>query len=197
MNSRGLKYRCFLSLYYLLPAVTDHFLYASLIASPSKGLFLDLGGGQATDARKLIQDGWPADKIVVSDLTPFLWDVGLDLFQDGPTGPVTFKQANILNAADTEPGGALHSYIGKAGDFYLHSGQSACSNNGLLQGPLTHEAAQNFGPAISPVDHVNIIAHELHQQSHVGRGMPMHEEGQGPILGIWGRIHGTAASFRN
>ena len=121
MSSGGLKYRCFQSLYYLLPAVTDHFHYSSLIASPSKGLFLDLGGGQATDARKLIQDGWPADKIVVSDITPFLWEVGLDLFQDGPTGPVTFKEANILNAADTEPGGPLHSYIGKAGDFHLQA----------------------------------------------------------------------------
>ena len=122
MSTGGLKYRCFRSLYHLLPAVTDHFLYSSLLASIpmlAKGLFLDLGGGQGTDARKLIQDGWPADQIVISDTNTFLWDVGLDLFQDGPAGPVCFKEANILNAADTAPGGTLHSYINKAGSTHL------------------------------------------------------------------------------
>ncbi len=77
------------------------------------------GGGQGTDARKLVQDGWPATNIVSSDITRFLWDVGLHLFEDGPTGPVCFKEANILDAADTQPGGALHDYHGKAGDHVL------------------------------------------------------------------------------
>lgn len=119
MNSGGIKYRCFQSLYHLLPAITDHYLYPSLISQGShKGLLLDLGGGQGTDARKLIQDGWPADQIVISDVETFLWNVGLDLFQDGPTGPVRFINANILNAADIEPGGPLHDFLGAAGGLH-------------------------------------------------------------------------------
>lgn len=116
MSAGALKYNCFLKLYYLLPAITDHTLYRSLLARPSKGLFLDLGGGQGTDARKLCQDGYPAGQVVVSDISPFLWEVGLDLFQDGPEGPVRFVEANILNSADMAPGGALHSFLGSVGE---------------------------------------------------------------------------------
>ena len=132
MNAGGTKYRCFQSLFHLLPAITDHYLYPSLLSRSQKGLFLDLGGGQGTDARKLIQDGWPADRIVISDVETFLWNVGLDLFQDGPKGPVRFIQANILNAADLQDGGPLHNFLGAAGG---HDSLDACAGTCLLAQP--------------------------------------------------------------
>ncbi|KAK9865394.1 hypothetical protein WJX84_008678, partial [Apatococcus fuscideae] len=121
MSAGALKYSCFKRLYYLLPAITDHPRYLSLLSTPSKGLFLDLGGGQGTDARKLCQDGYPAEQIVVSDVSPFLWEVGLDLFQDGPKGPVSFVQGNVMNAADMAPGGVLHGCLGSADVLYAQA----------------------------------------------------------------------------
>ncbi|KAK9832278.1 hypothetical protein WJX74_005194 [Apatococcus lobatus] len=121
MNTGGVKYRCFQSLYHLLPAITDHYLYTSLVSRSQKGLFLDLGGGQGTDARKLIQDGWPAQHITISDVETFLWNVGLDLYEDGPKGPVQFIKANILDAADINSGGPLHNFLGATDVVYAQA----------------------------------------------------------------------------
>jgi len=61
-------------------------------------LFLDLGCCFGNDIRKAIQDGFPAQNIIASDLQPDFWKYGHELFNTSPSMfPVTFIPGNVLD----------------------------------------------------------------------------------------------------
>jgi len=69
-------------------------------------LFLDLGCCFGSDIRKAIEDGFPAENIVASDLQPEFWQFGHDLFKsNASTLPATFIPGDVLDPSfiSTQP----------------------------------------------------------------------------------------------
>jgi len=63
-------------------------------------LFLDLGCCFGSDIRKAIEDGFPAQNIVASDLQPEFWQFGHDLFKsNASTLPVTFIPGDVFDTS--------------------------------------------------------------------------------------------------
>ncbi|KAI0252758.1 hypothetical protein BJV78DRAFT_1091313, partial [Lactifluus subvellereus] len=72
----------------------------------SGGILLDVGCCFGLDARKAAQDGWPANRIVATDIlrTEF-WDLGHELCQSSAASfPAVFIQADLLDQAHITPG---------------------------------------------------------------------------------------------
>jgi hypothetical protein len=92
------QYRCVRTLYFLVPRVDRVKGYQALLAAP-EGPWLDVGAGLGTDARKLLVDGWPADRLVALDIAPDMWNWGLKLYKDDASPPCKFVVAD-LTAAD-------------------------------------------------------------------------------------------------
>ncbi|KAJ3804249.1 hypothetical protein F5876DRAFT_53629 [Lentinula aff. lateritia] len=69
-------------------------------ATRANALFLDLGCCFGNDLRKAIEDGFPAQNVIASDLRPDFWNFGHELFNTDPTTfPVTFIPGNVLDPA--------------------------------------------------------------------------------------------------
>ncbi|KAJ3754831.1 hypothetical protein EV360DRAFT_50895 [Lentinula raphanica] len=63
-----------------------------------RAFFLDLGCCFGNDLRKAIEDGFPPQNIIASDLRADFWNFGHELFNSDPsTFPVTFVQGNVLD----------------------------------------------------------------------------------------------------
>ncbi|KZW00939.1 hypothetical protein EXIGLDRAFT_603603 [Exidia glandulosa HHB12029] len=63
-------------------------------------LLLDLACCVGNDARKAAADGWPAERIVASDLHPEFWDVGHRLFRSTPQScPIQFIPGDLFSDA--------------------------------------------------------------------------------------------------
>ncbi|KAF8592302.1 hypothetical protein K439DRAFT_1324781 [Ramaria rubella] len=61
-------------------------------------ILLEIGVGFGNDIRKVIDDGYPLQNIVVTDINPQLWDIGHRLFcSDSRSFPVKFVQADIFD----------------------------------------------------------------------------------------------------
>ncbi|KAF9267342.1 hypothetical protein L218DRAFT_1074108 [Marasmius fiardii PR-910] len=68
--------------------------------------FLDLGCCFGSDIRRAIEDGFPAHRIIASDLHADLWKFGLQMFNTDPLiFPVVFIPGNILDSTfiDIQP----------------------------------------------------------------------------------------------
>ncbi|KAJ3932801.1 MAG: hypothetical protein NXY57DRAFT_1001464 [Lentinula lateritia] len=67
-------------------------------ATRRDALFLDLGCCFGNDLRKAIEDGFPAQNVIASDLRPDFWNFGHQLFNTNPTTfPVVFIPGNVLD----------------------------------------------------------------------------------------------------
>ncbi|KAI0700443.1 hypothetical protein BC835DRAFT_418851 [Cytidiella melzeri] len=67
-------------------------------------VFLDLGCCVGNDIRRAVLDGFPASRIIGSDLNPGFWDVGHELFKSTPgTFPVKFLPGNIFEPSFFDP----------------------------------------------------------------------------------------------
>ncbi|GAW09016.1 protein [Lentinula edodes] len=72
----------------------------------ANALFLDIGCCFGNDLRKAIEDGFPAQNVIASDLRPDFWNFGHELFNTNPTTfPVTFVPGNVLESSfiSTQP----------------------------------------------------------------------------------------------
>ncbi|KAF8824857.1 hypothetical protein HHX47_DHR7000536 [Lentinula edodes] len=72
----------------------------------ANALFLDIGCCFGNDLRKAIEDGFPAQNVIASDLRPDFWNFGHELFNTNPTTfPVTFIPGNVLSSSfiSTQP----------------------------------------------------------------------------------------------
>ncbi|KAI0301345.1 hypothetical protein BC826DRAFT_905092 [Russula brevipes] len=69
------------------------------------GILLDAGSCFGADARKAAQDGWPANRIVATDIVPEFWDLGHKLFRSSAASfPATFIHADLLDRTQITPG---------------------------------------------------------------------------------------------
>ncbi|KAJ3888970.1 hypothetical protein GG344DRAFT_52594 [Lentinula edodes] len=69
-------------------------------ATRRDALFLDIGCCFGNDIRKAIQDGFPAQNVIASDLRPDFWNFGHQLFNTDPTTfPVTFVPGDVLSSS--------------------------------------------------------------------------------------------------
>ncbi|KAJ3863730.1 hypothetical protein EV359DRAFT_42526 [Lentinula novae-zelandiae] len=67
-------------------------------ATRRDALFLDLGCCFGNDLRKAIEDGFPAQNVIASDLRPDFWNFGHELFNTNPTTfPVVFVPGDVLD----------------------------------------------------------------------------------------------------
>ena len=144
MAKNALKYNCLQSLYFLLPAINDNPLYSTLLGWPIKDLWIDLGCGQATDVRKIRQDGWPQDNILAIDINTFLWEFGLELFRDRSSAPAPFIEADVLHPPDLSPGGPLYPYLGEAVVVHVQAVVH------LLDEPTIHKFLEAAGLLMKP-----------------------------------------------
>ncbi|KAJ4480100.1 hypothetical protein J3R30DRAFT_3288682 [Lentinula aciculospora] len=63
-------------------------------------IFLDLGCCFGNDLRKAIEDGFPAQNVIASDLRADFWNFGHALFNSSPlTFPVAFVSGNVLDSS--------------------------------------------------------------------------------------------------
>ncbi|KAJ3872560.1 hypothetical protein F5051DRAFT_151056 [Lentinula edodes] len=72
----------------------------------ANALFLDIGCCFGNDLRKAIEDGFPAQNVIASDLRPDFWNFGHELFNTDPkTFPVTFVPGDVLSSSfiSTQP----------------------------------------------------------------------------------------------
>jgi len=61
-------------------------------------ILLEIGSGFGNDIRKLVDDGFPATKVVASDINAELWELGHNLFRsNSDTFPVKFVEADIFD----------------------------------------------------------------------------------------------------
>ncbi|KAI0085561.1 hypothetical protein BDY19DRAFT_965680 [Irpex rosettiformis] len=61
-------------------------------------IFIDLGCCFGNDSRKLVQDGYPAENIIASDIRKGLWEMGHKLFRStSQSFPVHFIEGNIFD----------------------------------------------------------------------------------------------------
>ncbi|KAJ4463391.1 hypothetical protein C8J55DRAFT_531995 [Lentinula edodes] len=75
-------------------------------ATRRDALFLDIGCCFGNDIRKAIEDGFPAQNVIASDLRPDFWNFGHQLFNTDPkTFPVTFVPGDVLSSSfiSTQP----------------------------------------------------------------------------------------------
>ncbi|KAF8815539.1 hypothetical protein BYT27DRAFT_7193283 [Phlegmacium glaucopus] len=69
-------------------------------------IFIDLGCCFGNDLRKAVQDGYPVENVLASDLRGDLWHLGHELFKSTPESfPVPFVQGDILDLNFLEPDG--------------------------------------------------------------------------------------------
>jgi len=67
-------------------------------------IFLDLGCCFGNDARFLIQNGFPAQNVICSDLRPDFWIYSHELFKTTPeTFPVVFLPGDLFSSSFVEP----------------------------------------------------------------------------------------------
>ncbi|KAF8520803.1 hypothetical protein BU17DRAFT_46301 [Hysterangium stoloniferum] len=82
-------------------AVTEYSLYNDIIRhgrTQPEALLLEIGVGFGNDIRKMVADGYPIHKIVLTDISAPLWDIGHRLFcSSARTFPVKFIQADIFD----------------------------------------------------------------------------------------------------
>ncbi|KAI0313146.1 hypothetical protein OF83DRAFT_579381 [Amylostereum chailletii] len=61
-------------------------------------ILLDLGCCFGNDAYKAVQDGYPSENVIASDLSKPLWDLGYELFRATPESfPVAFVAGDVLD----------------------------------------------------------------------------------------------------
>ncbi|KAJ4472960.1 hypothetical protein J3R30DRAFT_3659345 [Lentinula aciculospora] len=61
-------------------------------------IFIDLGCCFGNDVRKAVQDGFPAENTLATDLRRGLWDLGHEMFKSTPQSfPTPFLASDILN----------------------------------------------------------------------------------------------------
>jgi len=81
--------------------------YADALAVGIKegGILLDAGSCFGADVRKAAQDGWPASRIVATDIVPEFWNLGHKLFRSSVASfSATFIRADLLDPAQFSPG---------------------------------------------------------------------------------------------
>ncbi|KIJ57167.1 hypothetical protein M422DRAFT_198577 [Sphaerobolus stellatus SS14] len=82
-------------------AVTEYPLYHEMLKHglyQSNALLIDVGCGFGNDLRKLVADGFPAHKVVATDVNSHLWQIGHRLFcSNTRTFPVKFVQADVFD----------------------------------------------------------------------------------------------------
>ncbi|KAE9409777.1 hypothetical protein BT96DRAFT_1085631, partial [Gymnopus androsaceus JB14] len=98
---RSLKvypYHCIAAFGFLRYGVPGYKQLLKLGSTRSNALFLDLGCCFGNDIRKAIQDGFPAQNIIASDLQADFWKFGHELFNTTPsTFPVAFIAGDVLD----------------------------------------------------------------------------------------------------
>ncbi|KAJ3849198.1 hypothetical protein EV368DRAFT_75844 [Lentinula lateritia] len=78
-----------------LPAYPD---LLKLGQERNEAIFLDLACCFGNDARKAIQDGYPIDNVIASDIHKDFWDLGHEMFKSTPKSfPVPFVQGDIFD----------------------------------------------------------------------------------------------------
>ncbi|KAJ4465686.1 hypothetical protein C8J55DRAFT_538565 [Lentinula edodes] len=78
-----------------LPAYPD---LLKLGRERNEAIFLDLACCFGNDARKAIQDGYPIDNVIASDIHKDFWDLGHEMFKSTPKSfPVPFVQGDIFD----------------------------------------------------------------------------------------------------
>lgn len=85
-----------------------HFpIYGDLLRLPRDrpdALFLELACGVGNDTRKAVVDGFPADRVVATDIHPEFWDIGHRVFLDTPAlFPVKFVAGDVFDDAFLPP----------------------------------------------------------------------------------------------
>ncbi|KAJ3716033.1 hypothetical protein C8R42DRAFT_588942 [Lentinula raphanica] len=82
----------------ILRAQSGYKQLLTLGSTRPRAFFLDLGCCFGNDLRKAIEDGFPPQNIIASDLRADFWNFGHELFNSDPsTFPVTFVQGNVLD----------------------------------------------------------------------------------------------------
>ncbi|KAI0049537.1 hypothetical protein FA95DRAFT_1604348 [Auriscalpium vulgare] len=67
-------------------------------------ILLDAGCCFGADVRKAVVDGWPADRVLATDIIPEFWDMGHELFRSTPsTFPVHFIPGNLFDPLHLAP----------------------------------------------------------------------------------------------
>ncbi|KAF5359216.1 hypothetical protein D9756_003134 [Leucocoprinus leucothites] len=69
-----------------------------------EAIFLDIGCCFGNDLRKVVSDGWPANRAVAFDLHKGFWDYGHELFRSTPeTFPAAFIAGDVFDAETLPP----------------------------------------------------------------------------------------------
>jgi len=88
------RYRCVRDFLFLRIGITSLPAYPRLLALSRERkdlIMLDIGCCFGVDVRKVIQEGFPAQNVIASDLRPEFWDLGHALFRSTPESfPVAF-----------------------------------------------------------------------------------------------------------
>ncbi|KAF8520668.1 hypothetical protein JB92DRAFT_2894244 [Gautieria morchelliformis] len=94
-------YPCIRLFTFTTVAVTQVPFYNEVIKQGRRrpdALLLEIGVGFGNDVRKVVDDGYPVQNIVVSDINPQLWEIGHRLFRsDSRSFPVKFVQGDIFD----------------------------------------------------------------------------------------------------
>jgi len=83
------KYPCLLNFGHLDFRMTTHPLYGAVVkqgidtSRPGRFL-LDIGTAVGTDARRVVLDGWPSERVYAVDINKKLIDIGRSMFCDSP-----------------------------------------------------------------------------------------------------------------
>lgn len=75
-------------------------VYPSVLSigqSDPSAIYLDLGCFTGTDSRKLVADGWPAERVLGSDLRPEWFELGYKLYGDKGQCGVTFVAGDVFD----------------------------------------------------------------------------------------------------
>ncbi|KAI0260008.1 hypothetical protein BC834DRAFT_832569 [Gloeopeniophorella convolvens] len=87
-----------------LPGYTE----ALTLGRATNGILLDAGCCFGVDVHKAAQDGWPAARIVATDIIAEFWELGHELFRSTEmTLPATFIQGDLLDGAHLSLGPPL------------------------------------------------------------------------------------------
>ncbi|KDQ58875.1 hypothetical protein JAAARDRAFT_33616 [Jaapia argillacea MUCL 33604] len=122
-------------------------------------IFLDIGCCFGNDTRKAIQDGFPIEGVIASDLRREYWDIGHELFKSTPTSlPVPFLQGDIFSQTFLSPSSApstppppltilsnLTPLLGQISAIH------ASSFFHLFSESLQHTLAHRLGSLLSPL----------------------------------------------
>ncbi|KAK9844963.1 hypothetical protein WJX74_009072 [Apatococcus lobatus] len=89
------KFRCVRDLFFLHTTVDRNLLYREALSRRSSGQWwVDIGCGFGQDTRLPVLDGWPASRMLATDIVPHLWYGGLDLYPNPAN--IQFQLVNIL-----------------------------------------------------------------------------------------------------